>query len=85
MSCSAQQPSKFNTLCTHVFLKGAYATELLQNLSRLSEIKQTFIQDNAIPVLIKVVGSETFVAKENAIGCLSNLAFDNGSLVILCC
>jgi hypothetical protein len=70
---------KIQDTSTHS-LEGAYATGLLRNLSRFSEIKQTFVEDIAILVLIKVVGSRTFVSKENAIGCFSNLAFDNGSL-----
>lgn len=61
----------------------AYATGVLRNISGFSEIKPYFIEENAIPVLIAIVASGTFVAQENAIGCLSNLVTEDESLKLL--
>ena len=61
----------------------AYATGVLRNISGFPEIKPYFIEDNAIPVLIAIVASGTFVAQENAIGCLSNLVTEDESLKLL--
>lgn len=58
----------------------AFATGVLRNLSVFSEIKQNFMEDNAIPVLIDVASLGSFVAQENAIGCLNNLVFGDESL-----
>lgn len=61
----------------------AYAAVVLRNISGFSEIKRYFIEENAIPVLIAVGASGTFVAQENAIGCLSNLVSEDESLKLV--
>ncbi|XP_062112663.1 uncharacterized protein LOC133823831 [Humulus lupulus] len=61
----------------------AYAVGVLRNISVFSEIKQYFIEENAIPVLIAIGTSGTLVAQENAIGCLSNLVSEDESLKLV--
>ncbi|KAK9276565.1 hypothetical protein L1049_006100 [Liquidambar formosana] len=61
----------------------AYAAGVLRNLAGFVEIRQNFVDENAIPVLIRLSNSGTFVAQENAIGCLSNLVSEDESLKLL--
>lgn len=58
----------------------AYAAGTLRNLSGFPEIKKYFIEENAIPVLVGVAASGTFIAQGNAIECLTNLVSQDESL-----
>jgi len=51
----------------------AYAAGTLRNLSGFSEMVKYFINENAIPVLVGIAASGSFVAQGYAIECLSNL------------
>ena len=48
----------------------AFATRVLRNLALFSEIKENFIEENGVGVLLGDVNSGTALAQENAIGCL---------------
>ena len=61
----------------------AYAAGVLRNLAGFNEIHPNFIEENAVPVLIGLAGSGTFVAQENAIGCLCNLVSEDQSMRLL--
>ncbi|KAL2935581.1 U-box domain-containing protein 11 [Bienertia sinuspersici] len=61
----------------------AMAAGVLRNLAQFEEIKENFVEENAIPVLIAVSSSGTTLARENAIGCLSNLVHNDETLKVL--
>ncbi|GKV36346.1 hypothetical protein SLEP1_g44487 [Rubroshorea leprosula] len=61
----------------------AFAAGVLRNLAACSEIRENFIEENAVFVLIGLASSGTALAQENAIGCLANLASDDQSLKLL--
>ena len=61
----------------------ASAAGVLRNLAVFGEIKENFIEENAIIVLLGLASSGTTLAQENAIGCLSNLISDDESLRLL--
>lgn len=61
----------------------AYAAGVLRNLARHVEIRHNFVEEDAFPVLIRVANSGTFLAQENAIGCLCNLVSEDVSLKLL--
>ncbi|GLT79442.1 hypothetical protein SLA2020_509310 [Shorea laevis] len=61
----------------------AFAAGVLRNLAACSEIRENFIEENAVFVLIGLASSGTVLAQENAIGCLANLASDDQSLKLL--
>ncbi|KAK9991743.1 hypothetical protein SO802_026728 [Lithocarpus litseifolius] len=61
----------------------AFATGVLRNLALFSEIKENFIEENGVGVLLGVVNSGTALAQENAIGCLCNLVSDDESFELL--
>ena len=48
----------------------AFAIGVLRNLALFSEIKENFIEENGVGVLLEVVNSGIALAEENAIGCL---------------
>lgn len=61
----------------------AMAAGVLRNLAQFEEIKENFVEENAIPVLIALSASGTTLARENAIGCLSNLVYNDETLKVL--
>lgn len=61
----------------------AMAAGVLRNLAQFEEIKENFIEENAIPVLIALSASGTALARENSIGCLSNLVFNDDTLKVM--
>lgn len=58
----------------------SYAAGTLRNLSGFSEMIKYFINGNAIPVLVGIAASGSFVAQGYAIECLSNLVSQDESL-----
>ena len=61
----------------------AYAAGVLRNLAGFTEIRPNFVEENAVPVLIGLANSGTFLAQENSIGCLCNLVSENQNMKIL--
>lgn len=61
----------------------AFAAGVLRNLAGFSEIKENFIEENAVMVLLGLVASGTALAQENVFGCLCNLVSDDESLKLL--
>ncbi|KDP22558.1 hypothetical protein JCGZ_26389 [Jatropha curcas] len=61
----------------------AFAAGVLRNLAVFEEIRENFIEENAVFVLIGLAASGTALAQENAIGCLCNLAKDDENLKLL--
>ncbi|KAG8487949.1 hypothetical protein CXB51_018430 [Gossypium anomalum] len=61
----------------------AFAAGVLKNLASFNEIKENFIEENAIFVLIGLVSSGTVLAQENSIGCLCNLVSNDSKLKLL--
>ncbi|KAK9995299.1 hypothetical protein SO802_019985 [Lithocarpus litseifolius] len=61
----------------------AFATGVLRNLALFSEIKENFVEENGVGVLLGVMNSGTALAQENAIGCLCNLVSDDESFKLL--
>eukprot|EP00257_Ricinus_communis_P019222 XP_015578147.1 uncharacterized protein LOC8275515 [Ricinus communis] len=61
----------------------AFAAGVLRNLAAFEEIRENFIEENAVFVLIGLAASGTALAQENVIGCLCNLAKDDESSKIL--
>lgn len=61
----------------------AMAAGVLKNLAQFEEIKENFIEENAIPVLISLSATGTPLARENSIGCLSNLVHNDETLKVL--
>ncbi|ESW09876.1 hypothetical protein PHAVU_009G163700 [Phaseolus vulgaris] len=51
----------------------ASAAAVLRNLAAFAEIRDNFAEENAVVVLVALASSGTASARENAIGCLSNL------------
>lgn len=54
----------------------AFAAGVLRNLASFDEIRENFIEENAVSVLLLLAASGTAMAQENAIGCLCNLITD---------
>ncbi|XP_022738281.1 uncharacterized protein LOC111291011 [Durio zibethinus] len=61
----------------------AFAAGVLKNLASFYEIKENFIEENAVFVLIGLASSGTALAQENSISCLCNLVFDDENLKLL--
>ncbi|PPS14200.1 hypothetical protein GOBAR_AA06365 [Gossypium barbadense] len=61
----------------------AFAAGVLKVLASLDEIKENFIEENAVFVLIGLAASGTALAQENSIGCLCNLVSDDENLKLL--
>ncbi|GAV62722.1 Arm domain-containing protein [Cephalotus follicularis] len=61
----------------------AFAAGVLKDLAIISEIRENFIEENAIVVLLGLLAYGTALAQENAIGCLCNLVSDDDNLKIL--
>ncbi|KAL2482708.1 ARM repeat superfamily protein [Forsythia ovata] len=51
----------------------AMAAGVLRNLAVFSEVKEHFMEDNAVVTLLALSNSGTALAQENSIGCLCNL------------
>lgn len=51
----------------------ALAAGVLRDLSLIEEIKENFIDENAVETLLALSNSGTVLAQENSIGCLCNL------------
>ncbi|XP_012487632.2 uncharacterized protein LOC105800831 [Gossypium raimondii] len=61
----------------------AFASGVLKILASFDEIKENFIEENAVFVLIGLAASGTALAQENSIGCLCNLVSDDENLKLL--
>lgn len=61
----------------------AVAAGVLRNLALFNEIRENFIEENAILILLALSASGTSVAQENAIGCLCNLVSGDDNLKLL--
>lgn len=61
----------------------AAAAGVLRDLSMFDEIKENFIEENAVHILLTLFASGTNLAQENAIGCLCNLVSDDFELKLL--
>lgn len=61
----------------------AISAAVLRNLSAFSEIKENFIEENAVFILLSLSSSGTIAAQENAIGCLCNLVKEDDQLKLL--
>ncbi|KAJ6970843.1 hypothetical protein NC653_035194 [Populus alba x Populus x berolinensis] len=59
------------------------ASGVLRNLAVFEEIRENFIEENAVFVLIGLAASGTALAQENAIGCLCNLVKEDENLKLL--
>ncbi|GAA0155625.1 hypothetical protein LIER_13314 [Lithospermum erythrorhizon] len=55
----------------------AMAAGVLRNLANFRDIKENFIEENAVEILLSLANSGTSLAQENAIGCLCNLVLDD--------
>ncbi|KAL4296812.1 hypothetical protein GQ457_12G006590 [Hibiscus cannabinus] len=61
----------------------ALAAGVLKNLASFDEIKENFVEESAVFVLIGLAASGTALAQENSIGCLCYLVSDDESLKLL--
>lgn len=62
----------------------ASAAGVLRNLAVFPEVRENFVEENAVVVLLELASSGTAIAQENAIGCLSNLISDDETLKLMC-
>ncbi|KAL1203397.1 U-box domain-containing protein 11 [Cardamine amara subsp. amara] len=60
----------------------AFAAGVLRNLALFGDIKENFVEENAVFVLVSMVSSGTSLAQENAVGCLANLTNGDEDLII---
>lgn len=60
-----------------------YAAAVLRNLAKFNEIKENFVEENAVIVLLGLASSGTGLARENAIGCVANLISEDESMRVL--
>lgn len=58
----------------------AVAASVLRNLSVFVEIREIFMEENGVLILLGLLASGTIQAQENVIGCLCNLCLDDESL-----
>ncbi|KAI9079632.1 hypothetical protein K1719_038253 [Acacia pycnantha] len=61
----------------------ASAAGVLRNLAVFPEVRENFVEENAVVVLLVLASSGTAIAQENAIGCLSHLISDDESLKLM--
>ncbi|XP_009127330.2 uncharacterized protein LOC103852173 [Brassica rapa] len=61
----------------------AFAAGVLRNLASFGEIKENFVEENAVFVLVSLGSSGTVPARENAIGCLASLASRDEDMMML--
>ncbi|KAL9243375.1 hypothetical protein vseg_017269 [Gypsophila vaccaria] len=59
------------------------AARVLRNLAQFHEIKENFVEENAVPVLVSLSVSGTTFARENAVGCLANLVSGDDAFKVL--
>ncbi|CAL9054736.1 unnamed protein product, partial [Musa banksii] len=55
-------------------ISAATAAAVLKNLAMVQELRQNFMEENGVPVLIRVLAFGTPLAQANAVGCLCNLS-----------
>ncbi|KAI6675758.1 hypothetical protein NL676_003664 [Syzygium grande] len=60
----------------------ASAAGVLRNLATFPDIKENFMEENAVVVLLGLASSGTALAQENAIGCLCNLIAGDSDLKV---
>lgn len=58
----------------------AVAAGVLKNIAAFTEIKENFIEENAITILLALFSSGTPLAQENSVWCLCNLVRDDQDL-----
>eukprot|EP01018_Ginkgo_biloba_P018512 Gb_40346 [translate_table: standard] len=80
---SGSSLAKENASAALQALTQATAAGTLQNLASITEIKQNFIDKNAIPILIRLATSGIALAQEHAVDYLQNLASDDNNLKTL--
>ncbi|KAJ8537066.1 hypothetical protein K7X08_035467 [Anisodus acutangulus] len=61
----------------------AIAAAVLKNLAVFPEIKENFLEENAIMILLRLSNSGTALAQENAISCLCNLISRDNNMKLL--
>ncbi|PKI37087.1 hypothetical protein CRG98_042521 [Punica granatum] len=61
----------------------AFAAGVLRNLAAFREIRENFVEENAVVVLLGLAASGTALAQENAFGCLHNLVSNDENLKLL--
>lgn len=61
----------------------AMAAAVLKNLAVFEEIKENFLEEDAIMILLRLSNSGTALAQENAISCLSNLISGDTNMKLL--
>ncbi|XP_060204192.1 uncharacterized protein LOC132632324 [Lycium barbarum] len=61
----------------------AMAASVLKNLAVFPEIKENFLEENAVMVLLRLSNSGTALAQENAISCLCNLISRDNNMKLL--
>ncbi|CAK9186933.1 unnamed protein product [Ilex paraguariensis] len=61
----------------------AVAAGVLRNLAVFEEIRENFIEENAIFILLGLSGTGTVLAQENSIGCLCKLVSGDDNLKVL--
>ncbi|XP_013656337.1 uncharacterized protein LOC106361172 [Brassica napus] len=61
----------------------AFAAGVLRNLASFGEIKENFVEENAVFVLVSLGSSGTALARENALGCLASLASRDEDMMML--
>ncbi|KAM3381522.1 hypothetical protein P3S68_007095 [Capsicum galapagoense] len=61
----------------------AMAAAVLKNLAVFSEIKENFLEENAITILLRLSNSGTALAQENAIWCICNLIGRDNNMKLL--
>ncbi|KAF2560616.1 hypothetical protein F2Q70_00015263 [Brassica cretica] len=61
----------------------AFAAGVLRNLASFGEIKENFVEENAVFVLVSLGSSGTALARENALGCLACLASRDEDMMML--
>ncbi|CAN4085478.1 unnamed protein product [Withania somnifera] len=61
----------------------AMAAAVLKNLAVFPEIKENFLEENAIMILLRLSNSGTALAQENAVSCLCNLICRDNNMKLL--
>ncbi|MCE3215896.1 hypothetical protein HAX54_004018 [Datura stramonium] len=61
----------------------AMAAAVLKNLAVFPEIKENFLEENAIMILLRLSNSGTALAQENAISCLCNLISRDNNMKLM--
>ncbi|KAG6404143.1 hypothetical protein SASPL_136383 [Salvia splendens] len=61
----------------------ALAAGVLRNLAVFEDVRENFIEENTVLILLALCDSGTALAQENAIGCLCNLVAEDDGLKLL--